>query len=330
MTGKPTSDAPYVVANARPAPLARPPQPDTSLLDRLNSVYRHRYLAASVFLLVMLGTALKTYSTVPQYLASAQILIEDERMAAVAGFGDGTSLDHLADPAPYYQTQYRILTGRELSRRVAEKLHLERTPEFSGLGQQPTPLGRLWATIAGAARAGLVQSDLPPAAASGAHPDVDQLADAFAHRVSVKPIPESQLVDVTFVAADPELAARAADALVEEYVAQNLDLRLRTTQGSLRWLAGELARQQQKVEDGERALAEYRETNDALSLEDRQNIVVARLNQLNDTVTRAKTNRVQKEALYEQVQALGPAAAPESIPAILQNAYLQSIKTRLA
>jgi capsular exopolysaccharide synthesis family protein len=160
--------------------------------------------------------------------------------------------------------------------------------------------------------------------------DLEDLADTFAGRVSVSPIPESQLVNVSFVAADPTFAAQAANAVVTAYVAQNMELRLRTAENSLGWLAEELERQQQKLEDGEGALASYREVHNALSLEDRQNIVVARLNQLNDAVTRAKTNRVQKEALYEQVEAVGSATSPDSMPAILQNQYLQAIKTRLA
>ena len=77
-------------------------------------------------------------------------------------------------------------------------------------------------------------------------------------------------------------------------------------------------------------MAQYREDQNALSLEERQNIVVARLNQLNDAVTKAKTNRVQKEALYDQIKGLGADVSADTIPAILQNPYIQTIKTRLA
>ena len=89
-------------------------------------------------------------------------------------------------------------------------------------------------------------------------------------------------------------------------------------------------KQQKKVEDSERAMAQYREDQNALSLEERQNIVVARLNQLNDAVTKAKMNLVQKEALYDQINALGADVSADTIPAILQNPYIQTIKTRLA
>jgi len=71
--------------------------------------------------------------------------------------------------------------------------------------------------------------------------------------------------------------------LIDEYVSENLEIKLRSTQGMLEWLDSELATQQKRVEESERALAEYREKENALSLDDKQNIVLSRLNQLNDT-----------------------------------------------
>ena len=111
---------------------------------------------------------------------------------------------------------------------------------------------------------------------------------------------------------------------------QNAEQRRYAVTSGLEWLEQELERQKGKVEGSERALASYREEQNAMSLEDRQNIVVARLNQLNDAVTKAKTSLVQKESLYNQVKALGPGTPIDSIPAILQNQYIQSLKTQVA
>ena len=144
------------------------------------------------------------------------------------------------------------------------------------------------------------------------------------------PVQNSRLVDVAFVSADPAFAVRAVDTLAEEYVQQNMELRRKNMVASLEWLSQELVNQKKKVEDSERAMAQYREDQNALSLEERQNIVVARLNQLNDAVTKAKMGRVQKEALYDQITTLGAGGSADTIPAILQNPYIQAIKTRLA
>jgi polysaccharide biosynthesis transport protein len=143
----------------------------------------------------------------------------------------------------------------------------------------------------------------------------------------VLPVRSSRLVDVAFTSADRELAASAVNVLAEEYVQQNLEFRLENTQKTLDWLTQEVAKQQNIVQQSERVLAEYRENQNALSLEDRQNIVIARLNQVNDAVTRARTQRVQRETLYRQISA---AKDREALISIVQNPFIQNLKTRLS
>ena len=70
----------------------------------------------------------------------------------------------------------------------------------------------------------------------------------------VVPVPDSKLVDVFFTGSDAAFAAKAANALVDEYVAQNLEVKLQSTQNMLEWLEREVAAQQKKVEQSEREL----------------------------------------------------------------------------
>lgn len=304
------------------------------LLDRLSVVYRRRRIAAGLFLLIVLGVLLRTYTTVPLYRAHARLMleVEDDRTAAMAGAIDAVEPRSWQEPRVYYETQYRMLTGRELARRVIHRLDLARVAEFAGGGPRPTALNRALAAVRekvmgppAAAPAGVTSSST----AAPGYADAT-LVDAVIARVKVEPVPNSQLVDVAFVSSDAALAVRAANTLAEEFVAQNLELRRQHMVASLDWLVQELATQQRKVEASERAMAQYREDQNALSLEGRQNIVVSRLNQLNDAVTRAKTNRLQRESLYQQVENLDANVSAEAIPAILQNPYIQAVKTRLA
>jgi capsular exopolysaccharide synthesis family protein len=266
-------------------PIAAVKQPEIHVLDRLQAIYRYRYVAAAALLAILGGSTLHAYWQTPLYRASARLLIEleDERSLAIEGLGPSRSVDYYQDPEPYFQTQYRILTGRDLAQRVATRL------------QRP-----------------------------------DVTADFVMSQVSVAPVRASHLVDVSFVATSPALAAEIVNALAEEYVTQNLDLRRQNMERSLAWLAEELARQKRLVESSERAMAQYREDQNALSLEDRQNIVIARLNQLNEAATRARTNRAQKESLYRRLESLGPSVSPDTIPGILQNSYIQTMKAQAA
>jgi capsular exopolysaccharide synthesis family protein len=151
--------------------------------------------------------------------------------------------------------------------------------------------------------------------------------DALLGRIRVEPVRGSRLVDISFDAADPAFAARAVNTLAEQYVTQNLEFKVQEIERSLAYLSQERLRQQAVVQASERALAEYRQERDALSLEGSQNIVVARLNQLNDSVTRARTERVQKETVWRQVQQAG--SDREALSSIVTNPVIQTLKGRL-
>src|SRR5206468_2932903 len=139
----------------------------------------------------------------------------------------------------------------------------------------------------------------------------------------------SRLVDITFNARDPKFAALAVNTLVDQYVDQNLALKLEGTQNMIDWLEQEVTKQQVKVQDSERALAEYRDRQNALSLDDKQNIVLSRLNKLNDDVMTSRTKKAQKEVLYNQIKAISAGQSPETIPAIAQSGAVQTAKSRV-
>src|SRR5262245_42327876 len=261
--------------------------------------YRYRYVAISVILLVALSALLRAYLTTPLYRAVVRLIIEieDESTVATAGALERGSRTWV-DPKVFYATQYNILSGSEVARRVVHREDVRQLPEFRGPGASPLPESTAIELVVG--------------------------------RVSAQAVQNSRLVDVTFVSADAASSAVVANAIAEEYVQQNLELRRRSVMASLDWLQQELENQRKKVESSERAMAQYREEQNALSLEEHQNIVVSRLNQLNDAATKAKTIRLQKQALYDQVNSLGADASAESLPVIQQNVYIQSLKGRLA
>jgi capsular exopolysaccharide synthesis family protein len=304
---------------------------DLHLLDRLAVLYRYRAVAAMVFILTTLAVVIQSYTAIPVYVAQGRLLIEDERTASVV---PGLTADpgYYTDPEPYYQTQFKILVGRDLARRVVKKLQLGNVPEFNGTAvPTQTPLTVARQLVSRALIATRIMS--PPREVEPPQLDEDRdessFVSSFIGRVAVEPVRGSRLVDVTFRSMDPKFAQQAVNALLEEYVAQNLAVKQQATQNMLEWLGKELATQQQKVQDSERALAEYRDKQNALSLDDKQNIVTSRLNQLNDAVTKAKTVRVQREAAHGQIVGLPPGSSPESLAVITQNATVQNLRGKL-
>ncbi|MBZ5556396.1 MAG: polysaccharide biosynthesis tyrosine autokinase [Acidobacteriia bacterium] len=314
-----------------PAPNASyTPDADIHILDRLAVLYRYRRIAVTVFVLTTAVMMIQGYTNVQLYQARAQLLIEDERSTAVPGLNNAENT-YYEDPEPYYNTQFRILKGRDLTRRVIKRLKLETVPEFNGTATPPsTPVSMIRdfeARLMNLVRpAPAAQTEAPKVDES---PDESALVSAFIGRVGVDPIRTSRLVDVTFTSADPKFAAIAVNTLIDEYVEQNLAVKLGASQNMLDWLATELEKQQKKVQESEQALSEYRVKQNAMSLDDKQNIVTQRLTQLNDALIKARTAKVQKEALYNQVKSISGTASPDAIPVIAQNPQVQTLKSKM-
>ena len=122
-----------------------------------------------------------------------------------------------------------------------------------------------------------------------------------------------------------------ANALANAYIQQDLELRLESSRQASDFLGQQLDQQRKVVETSEQALQQYREKTDSVSLEDKQNITVQKLADLNGAVTRAKTERLQREAVYNQVKAIErDRAALDTFPAILASPFIQQLKGQVA
>jgi succinoglycan biosynthesis transport protein ExoP len=306
------------------------------LLDRLSAVFRHRRVAGAAFVIVVGLMMIQTYSKIPLYRASAKVLIQDERTTAVSNLNANDPI-FWQDSEQYYNTQYSILRSRGLAKRVVQRLNLQNHPLFNGTAPQsrgPLSLVRETRQALGKSVRGLFSRG--KAETPSEKPAVDEsalessLISQFLGGVEIVPEKATRLVEVGYVSPSPEFAALAATTLAEEYAQQNIDLRLETINKNLVFLTDEVVKQEKKVTEAETAMSRYREQQNALSLEDRQNIVVARLNTLNDTATRARTARLQKEASYNQLKSVDPKSdTADTFAVISTNLGVIEAKTRL-
>jgi polysaccharide biosynthesis transport protein len=299
--------------------------PEVHLLDRLAVVFKHLRLIAAVFAIVVSIAMLESYSATPMYRATARIVIQDERSTAIGNL-NANDPTYWQDPEPYFNTQYRILQSRGLARRVIK--NLPPPPPV-----QPSNFSRVMSLP----RQLISRLRSKPVPAEPEAPSKDETAaesaaiGAFLGGVEIVPTKGTRLVEIVYSSADPEYSAKAANTLATEYVQANLDSKLGNTNSTLDWLKEELEKQRKKVEGAEAAMATYQEGQNAMSLSEGQNIVIARLNSLNEAVTRAKTSRLQKEALHRQLgNVTADTPGVDTLPGVAQNAPIQEIKEQLA
>lgn len=339
-----------IPADGAPYNAAGMPAEGRHLLDYARVLYRQRRIAIATLVLIVGVVAGLTYWAQPIYQARAQLLIEPENRSIVL-FKDMIEQDN-ADK-DYQETQYRILQSRSLARKALDKLQLWDHPELTTPQQGLVPTEDIRAGVTELRRfvAGLFGRDIPapasappsdavPAAAEGGSGDdgrVQETAaearviDALLRRLLIAPVRNSRLVDVNVRSRDPALAAKMANALADSYIEQNLDSKLGTAKQANDWLAEQLATQRKQVEASEMALQRYREQNDALALDEPNNIVLQELTDLNTAVTAAKTARLEKESLFRYADAARQdAATAERLPAVLSSTYIQDLRSELS
>ncbi len=307
------------------------------VLDHLAAIFKHRRLAGAAFVVVAGVMMLQTYSQIPMFRTSARVIIQDERTVAVGSLNANDPM-YWQDSDQYNNTQYSILQSRGLARRVVQRLELQHHPLFNGTAPRRQGVATMIADarrkVAATIRSLIGRQPVAPPVELPS-PDEDAaeagVISQFLGGIRIVPGVKNRLVDIVYESSDPQFAALAANTLAEEYTSHNLQLRLETIQKNLQWLTDEVAKQEKKVSDAEAAMTQYREDQNALSLGDRQNITIARLNALNETVTRQRTERMQKEATYRQLQAVDPASeAADAFPVIAANQGVVDTKSKLA
>ena len=111
-------------------------------------------------------------------------------------------------------------------------------------------------------------------------------------------MPNSQLVEVTFEAEDPQLAAQVVNAHLHNYIEQNFRSKYDATTQASSWLSSELEELRIKVENSENARIAYERQNQIWQIDEKQDITTQKLADLSRAVTDSQTALAEKEALY--------------------------------
>jgi len=305
-------------------PQRRDSAAEVHLADYARALSKRRRVAATVFVLVFLGVTVYALTSTPIYEGRTRLLIESGQPNIVA-FKE--VIDQAQAESDYYQTQYNILQSRTLARSTLDRLGLWNNADLNAPSSK-------WATDSLSFVARLVpfaratgQLSPPDSGDAGAQ---SRVIDRFLAAVTIAPVRNSRLVDIRFRLPDPGVAAAVANTMADTYIEQTLAYKFTASKDASSWLGERLTEQRAQVEAAELALQKYREQNGAIPLEDRQNIVVQKLADLNAAVTRAKTDRLMKEAMYRQLGTGQDTAVLDTFPAILANGFIQQQKLELA
>jgi succinoglycan biosynthesis transport protein ExoP len=269
------------------------------LLDYLLVLRKHQWLVLSFLVTVVTVVTIATFRMQPVYEATTRIQIDQENNS-ILPFSATDSYNMYQDLEAYIETQSKILTSQTLAAMTVKSLNLDQNPQFGG-----KPLA-----------AGTIEVAKP------SNGSASPALGAFLGSLTVKRVPNSRLMDVTFSGTDPQLAAKVVNTHIANFIEQNFTSRYEATTQASNWLAHQLDDLKAKVERSEEARIAYERSNQIWTIDEKQDITTQKLADLNQELTAAQTDRINKEAVYQAALA----GNYDSIPAVRTSAVIQEIQ----
>jgi capsular exopolysaccharide synthesis family protein len=239
--------------------------------------------------------------------------------------------------ANYYKTQYEILRSRALAARAIREKGLGNDSFFAGRNTGSEDKSGLVAGLWAEGKAwtkDVLAGFLPPPPTTtraktpgtngslGVEPG---LVGAYLSMLEIKPVRSTHLVKISFSTPQPALSARLADAHADAYSRYGLDLRSKANEEALTFLDGKLLELKERVEKSEAALNNFRRDKGIISIDDKENLVVDRLVDLNRRLSEAEAQRIALEAQVRVIQK----GNYESLPGVVGSALVRTLKTQL-
>jgi succinoglycan biosynthesis transport protein ExoP len=268
-------------------------------LNLFFSALRARF---GVFALVLLTTVLaatvvslllpKTYRSTASLLVDAH---KDEQSLS-------TVLLPQRERINYIQTQMDIITSKRVAREVVQDLKLAQSATSRAAFEEDT---------------------------GGEGSIEDWLAENLLRQLKVE-TSQSNVVQVSFSAADPRFSALVTNAFAKAYINTVLELRVEPMKQAAVWFDEQLKSLRATLEDAQAKLTEYHQQQGIISADERFDVENTRLAEISSQLVKAQEQTFDLENREAQAREfLKRGASPDQLPDVLANPHIQRLSTDL-
>jgi len=221
------------------------PDGDIDLGALGRALWRKKLLIAALTLLAAAIAFAVVNLMTPRYKSEARVLIETReniffRPDAEKAIDRTTTVDQEA-----VTSQVQLILSRDLARDVIKKLKLAERPEFDPVLGGPSLVRTVLSLL------GIIKDPMEMT------PE-ERVFKSYYDRLSAFQVEKSRVIAIEFESQDPELAAKAANAIAEGYLALQQAAKREQTRAAGTWLSGEIERLRTRVAEAEAKVEQYR------------------------------------------------------------------------
>ena len=247
--------------------------PQRSLKDYFLMFRERIWYLIVAFFIIFSGSILYTFNKTKQYTAVATVqLLRDDPSAMQTETGAELEPNQIRS-AEDLNTQISVFESGSIIQGVEQRLQEEEQQRFMAPYTDALSLrGPLTAT------------------------------EVLANNRKIMPRRMSLMVNVGYTHPDPVIAARVANLFADEFINTSLTQNIDASMKAVEDLRIRADQQRERVEELELNLAEYREDNNAVSLDSQENIAREQLGRLNDIKLTTNNNFDQVETKWNLIE----------------------------
>lgn len=271
----------------------------TSLTHFAKIIRRQKWLILGCMFVAMVAAVALTFTLPKLYQGTATVKVDRHS----AGGQDASQSSTIDDMDQIITTQMQLAASDPVLRPIAEKYHLL---------QEEHQLRRFffWDISAGEAR-------------------LKRAAPIELKRLKITRPPNTYLVNISYRAYDPQLAANVANDVATSLIAHANDTGGRSYVQVSALIASDMKDLRVKMNASARRLAQYEKDLNMVDPEQRTTVIDARLTQLNTEFTTAQAERLHKEAILDDVGKSHTLAAAQAAEAQGRSSLLDNNLERL-
>jgi uncharacterized protein involved in exopolysaccharide biosynthesis/Mrp family chromosome partitioning ATPase len=232
----------------------------------------------------------------PKYKSEARVLVDGRENVFLRPEADKTG-----ERAPLDQealtSQVQLLLSRDVALQVIRRTKLTESPEFDPVRNGVSLPGVLLSMV------GLAKDRLRMT------PE-ERALEVYYTRLTVLPIERSRVISVEFESADPQLAARVANAIVDTYLVMQQENKIEQTRAASQWLAGEIVSLRDRVAEAEGKVEQFRAKSNLFVGSNNTSLANQQLSDLTAQLATARAQKADIEARAQFVRGLLKSGRP--------------------
>jgi succinoglycan biosynthesis transport protein ExoP len=254
-----------------------------------------------VFVLVLAATVLAATAVsllLPKsYKATVSLLVDAKDEQSISNAMRPMMLPQ--ERLSYLQTQKDIIASKKVARKVVQELKL---------AEKPSALATL-------------QDE------SGDGVSVeDRLVEGLLKKLKVE-TSQSNVIEASFSSSDRHYSMQVANAFAKAYIDTMLEFRVQPAREAAAWFDEQLKGLRANLEDAQVKLTDNHQRQKIVSADERLDVENSRLSALSDELVRAQEQTYQWNSREQQAHKfLDEGAAPDRLPEVLDNAFVQRLK----